>query len=266
MPTSDNKTELSEYINNMSKIKEINGFIFNSRCQTLVNTVNCDGVMGKGLALEFRLRFPDDMFAMYEKFCKQKELSPGRLLLYKKSNPWVLNFPTKLHWNMPSKIQYIEEGLRKLSLTYKNKGITSIAFPHLGTLSGGLDWKEVKIVMKNNLEKLDNLYIEIYNFDPDNKNTKDPLFYNLKEIILKNNNLDFSKIGINEKKINLLKEKIKSGEVFSMYGLQKLKGFGKKTIENCYTIAKEHRLDEEFNDTALAASEEKTGFEAITLF
>ena len=222
--------------------------------------------MGKGLALEFKLRFPDDMFEMYEKFCRQKELSPGKLLLYKKSNPWVLNFPTKLHWNMPSKIEYIEEGLRKLSLTYRNKSITSIAFPHLGALSGGLDWKEVRIVMNNYLEKLDDLYIEIYNFDPNNKNIKDSLFYNLKEIIFKNNNLNFSQIEISKKKIKLLKEKIQNEEVYSMYSLQKIRGFGKKTIENFYAIAKEYRLDEELNHSALAVSDEKTDFEVITLF
>ena len=85
-------------------IKEIKGNIFNSKCQALVNTVNCVGVMGKGIALECKLRFPG-MFEKYKEFCDTKKIRPGILQLWKNSKPWVLNFPTKMHWKDPSKIE-----------------------------------------------------------------------------------------------------------------------------------------------------------------
>ena len=87
-------------------LKKIKGNIFNTRCQTLVNTVNCIGVMGKGIALECKLRFPD-MFKKYKEFCEKELMKPGSLQLCNNSKPWILNFPTKVHWKDPSKIEYL---------------------------------------------------------------------------------------------------------------------------------------------------------------
>ena len=149
----------------MAEIKEIHGNIFNTTCQTVVNTVNCYGVMGKGLALEFRHRYPD-MYEKYRAVCSEKQLKVGMLQLWKHSAPWILNFPTKNHWRQPSRLDYIERGLKKFASEYRKKGITSVAFPQLGTQSGGLDWTDVKELMYRHLLPLENLSVEIYIFDP----------------------------------------------------------------------------------------------------
>src|SRR5437660_12896839 len=90
------------------------GDLFTSRAQTLVNTVNCVGVMGKGIALEFKNRYLQ-MFVAYARLCDDRQLRPGLLYLWTKSTPWILNFPTKDHWKYPSKLGCIETGV---GLTY----------------------------------------------------------------------------------------------------------------------------------------------------
>ena len=127
--------------------------IFASPAQTLVNTVNTVGVMGKGIAAEFKRRFPE-MFTRYERHCKAGTLTIGKLYLYRSPHKWVLNFPTKQHWRNPSHIEWIESGLQKFVDTYEQQGITSIAFPQLGCGNGGLDWGVVKPVMDRYLKQL----------------------------------------------------------------------------------------------------------------
>lgn len=102
-------------ISDMNNIKIVRGNIFNTKAQTVVNTVNCVGVMGKGIALVYKLRYPQ-MFDIYHDYCKRHLISIGKLWLYKGdgTDPWVLNFPTKFHWKYPSKIEYIEQGLKNL--------------------------------------------------------------------------------------------------------------------------------------------------------
>src|SRR6218665_523136 len=114
------------------------GDIFQSRAQTLVNTVNCLGVMGKGLALRFKEEYPE-MFDAYSEICKKGLLDIGKLWLYKTDRKWILNFPTKYDWRMPSQESYIERGLDKFLKTYKQKNIESIAFPLLGANNGNID-------------------------------------------------------------------------------------------------------------------------------
>lgn len=137
--------------------------LFDSPAQVLVNTVNTVGVMGKGIALQFKKLYPD-MFKKYQEFCDNGALTIGKLYLYKTPNKWILNFPTKKNWRNKSKIEYIEAGLKKFVETYKEKGIESISFPQLGTGNGGLDWdKEVRPLMEKYLRKLPiKVYIHIY--------------------------------------------------------------------------------------------------------
>lgn len=133
--------------------------IFDSPAQTLVNPVNTVGVMGKGLALEFKRRYPE-MFTQYKQLCDRKELVVGTLWLYKSPTKWVLNFPTKAHWRSPSKVAYIQAGLREFIDTYAGLGIESIAFPQLGSGLGGLDFdSQVRPLME---EYLSSLAIDIY--------------------------------------------------------------------------------------------------------
>lgn len=92
----------------------VKGNIWNTKHKVLVNTVNCEGVMGAGIALESALRFPE-MYERYKKICEDGMLNVGNLWIYKDSNPyWILNFPTKTYWKLPSKIQYLESGLKSL--------------------------------------------------------------------------------------------------------------------------------------------------------
>lgn len=114
------------------------GDLFESDAQTIVNTVNCMGVMGKGLALNFKNRYPR-MFKEYSSICRKGLLDIGKLWLYKTENRWILNFPTKYDWRAPSEIYFLEAGLEKFMLTYKERNITSIAFPLLGASNGGID-------------------------------------------------------------------------------------------------------------------------------
>ncbi len=93
------------------------GNIFSSRCQTIVNTVNCVGIMGAGIALECRLRYPL-MFDQYAKLCADAKLDIGQLWIYRAPERWVLNFPTKKHWRYPSKVEYLHLGLQKFMQTY----------------------------------------------------------------------------------------------------------------------------------------------------
>ncbi len=120
------------------------GDIFESGAQTLINTVNCVGVMGKGIAAEFKKRFPD-MFENYVARCDNKQVKPGVPYLYRGSlfEPLIINFPTKSHWRAASRINDIEKGLRIISEKYKEWGVESIAIPPLGCGNGQLLWEAV---------------------------------------------------------------------------------------------------------------------------
>ena len=123
------------------------------KSQTVVNTVNTVGVMGKGIAAQFKKRFPK-MFAEYKAVCSRGELEAGGLWLWKGSDQWVLNFATKKHWRSPSKIEYIEHGLQAFRTQYERLGIREIAFPRLGCGNGGLDWSDVRPLMVRYLSDL----------------------------------------------------------------------------------------------------------------
>jgi O-acetyl-ADP-ribose deacetylase (regulator of RNase III) len=127
--------------------------IFNSPAQTLVNTVNVEGVMGKGIAKGFKARYPK-MFLEYKRVCDHHELSIGDLHLWRGERRWVLNFPTKTTWRQPSRLEYIEAGLRKFVDVYARLGITSISFPLLGCGNGNLDWRDVKPIMETYLRRV----------------------------------------------------------------------------------------------------------------
>jgi O-acetyl-ADP-ribose deacetylase (regulator of RNase III) len=119
------------------------GNLFDSGAQTLVNTVNIVGVMGKGIALQFKQRFPD-MFADYQRRCAAGQVRLGEPYLWQgPTEPWVINFPTKGHWRSVSKLTDIERGLAFLAEHLAAWRVTSLAVPPLGAGSGGLDWATV---------------------------------------------------------------------------------------------------------------------------
>lgn len=123
------------------------GNLLEAQAEALVNTVNCVGVMGKGIALQFKQAFPEN-YAFYRAACQRGEVQLGQMLVYETGhvlNPrYVINFPTKHHWKEKSRIENIESGLQALVDEVKQRGITSIAVPPLGAGSGGLAWSEVR--------------------------------------------------------------------------------------------------------------------------
>src|SRR4030042_4047217 len=142
-------------------MKILVGDILKSKAQTIVNTVNCVGIMGKGIALEFKNRFPD-MFKDYVKRCERKEVRLGEPYLYKtRFGPQIVNFPTKEHWKSVSKISDVEKGLNYLVKHYKQWGITSIAIPPLGCGNGQLEWNVVGTLIYKLVKQMD-IPIEIY--------------------------------------------------------------------------------------------------------
>jgi len=144
-------------------IMNVGDNIFNSRMATLVNTVNCVGIMGKGLAKEFKKHFPE-MYDDYKKRCEREEVKPGIPYFWKNSTNGksVLNFPTKRHWRGDSRFEWIESGLKKFVQNYRGWGIDSIAFPALGCSNGGLEWQSIEPLMLKNLQPLRDITIEIY--------------------------------------------------------------------------------------------------------
>lgn len=150
-------------------VEVISGDLFESGAQTLVNAVNCVGVMGKGIALEFKSRFPD-MYMDYQRRCRDGNVKPGVPYLYKHGwsprvnprGPWVLNFPTKRHWRDPSRLEDIVAGLEYVRRHCHDWAITSMAVPALGVGNGGLEWGVVLPVLQEHLELLRGVDVKIY--------------------------------------------------------------------------------------------------------
>lgn len=136
------------------------GNLFDSSMQTLVNAVNVVGVMGKGVALQFKERYPA-MYEAYQAKCQKGELKLGTLHLFKADDHWILNFPTKGHYRAKSKLADIEAGLIRLRDSYQQLGIVSLALPALGCGYGGLDWQEVRPLIERYLGGLP-IPIEVY--------------------------------------------------------------------------------------------------------
>lgn len=143
------------------------GNLLDSDAQALVNTVNTVGVMGKGVALQFKQQFPGNT-KLYIKACKEGTVAIGRMLVTKDSSihtgeKFIINFPTKTDWRKPSEYSYIEEGLKNLVQVIKENKIVSIALPPIGAGNGGLNWIKVKQLIEKYLKHLD---CTVYVFEP----------------------------------------------------------------------------------------------------
>jgi O-acetyl-ADP-ribose deacetylase (regulator of RNase III) len=134
-------------------IKFTVGNILESDAYALVNTVNCEGFMGKGIAYQFKQAYPDNN-ADYVRACKSGQLRIGKLHHYEENGKLIINFPTKDKWRAPSKMEYLESGLSELRALIKDKEIKSISLPPLGSGNGGLDWNKVKPVVMRYLDGL----------------------------------------------------------------------------------------------------------------
>lgn len=136
--------------------------IFDSPADALVNPVNTVGVMRDGLALRFKRAYPE-MFRYYRVVCNNRELHPGWLNTWKgRTGKRIINFPTKRNWQEPSKIEYIESGLRTFTARYQKWGIKSVSFPKLGCDLDGLEWEDINPLMEIYLGSLPiTIYIHV---------------------------------------------------------------------------------------------------------
>lgn len=141
------------------------GNILNEDAEALVNTVNCVGVMGRGIALQFKNTFPEN-YKEYADACKKGILQPGRMFIHEIDNltspKYIINFPTKRHWRGKSRIEDIESGLAALADEIKKRNIKSIAIPPLGSGLGGLNWSQVRQRIVDSLEQLDAVRIIVF--------------------------------------------------------------------------------------------------------
>lgn len=127
------------------------GDIFNSGCMALVNPVNCQGTMGKGLAKEFKKRFPEN-FKVYKSACESGRCRIGRCFGWEEKGTIIVNFPTKNEWRKPSEYEYIESGLKDMAeILRRLPYIKTVAIPALGCNLGGLDWDRVSDMIINGL-------------------------------------------------------------------------------------------------------------------
>lgn len=255
------------------------GNIFTTSCQTIVNTVNCVGVMGAGIAYECRLRYPK-MYESYVELCKNKKLNIGMLWIWKTDEKWIINFPTKYHWRYESKEEYLEKGLQKFIDTYKEKGIKSVAFPLLGASNGGIPENISLSIMKRYLEKCDDIIIEIYHFDPNAYDDKylefKKLWNEIPEIVLKKElkalkdkenselKIKLDKLisnsdekdkreieKINEKlkekviSVAVIKKALEDDRIRSLSGLLRAKGVGDKTLEKAFHFINNYKREEQ---------------------
>ena len=141
------------------------GDLLKSHAEALVNTVNCEGYMGKGIAYQFKLQFPENNLD-YINACKCRKLKVGKLHYFKEKDKVIINFPTKDKWRANSKMEYIDKGLDELIKLINSLNIKSIAIPPLGSGNGGLIWAEVKTLIEKKLSTIRNNDIQIFIYEP----------------------------------------------------------------------------------------------------
>jgi O-acetyl-ADP-ribose deacetylase (regulator of RNase III) len=190
------------------------GNLLDSEAEALVNTVNTVGVMGKGIALQFKNMFPNN-FKQYANACKEKEVMIGKLLVTEeetllRGKKIIINFPTKTNWRLPSEYNYIDAGMAELVKLIKAKNIKSIAIPPLGSGNGGLDWNKVKAIIEKDLS---DLACDIYIYQPSS---------NIQEVMKK------ERVKLTPARamlLSVLYDLVKNGEFASEFAAEKIAYF-----------------------------------------
>jgi O-acetyl-ADP-ribose deacetylase (regulator of RNase III) len=142
------------------------GDLLRADVDALVNAVNTVGVMGKGIALQFKQAFPEN-FKAYKRACDRGDVQPGRMFVFEQGGGgggprFIINFPTKRHWREKSRLEDVQSGLRDLVVVIRERGIRSLAVPALGCGNGGLDWSEVGPLMNAALRPLEDVRILLF--------------------------------------------------------------------------------------------------------
>lgn len=221
-------------------LRVVRGNIFASRCHVLVNAVNCVGVMNAGVALEFRLRYPE-MFARYADLCRSGALDIGDLWYYdepteREPGRGVLNFPTKKHWKDPSREEYLREGLKRFLGSYEDMGIESAAFPVLGSGGGGIHEGRSVEIMTGHLYDC-GVDIEIYVHDPA---AEDDLFPVLKRMLASGTDAQIAReTGLRAERVSAIRGILANRSRLHMRNVGRVasaRGIGERTVERIYEI------------------------------
>jgi len=204
----------------------ITGNLLDSPAEALVNTVNTVGVMGKGIALQFKNRFPHN-YKVYKKACDEGIFDVGQVLVTKDgdllNHKTIINFPTKKHWRSPSKYEYISSGLIALKEAIEKHQIKSVAIPPLGCGNGGLNWEKVKNLIT---EALDDVEAEVFLYTP---------YAHIKQILQKENKPKVVKLtDAMAMLLYMLFEYEKSGDQSSLFVANKLAYFLQRSGENLH--------------------------------
>lgn len=210
------------------------GLIFNDNCEHLVNTVNCEGFMGKGIALEFKLRFPE-MFKKYKQDCSEELVRIGEITTFKERGKTIINFPTKNSYKHPSKIEYLEKGLASLKELIVSKNIPSICIPMLGTQNGGLDKLKVTMLIEQYLSDLET-EIKIYDFDPDTYENQ------MLDFRQKLESQDLSIYNLTSTQSELVLKALNVSSTKKLSDLLRIKGIGETVITKIYTGLYEDKI------------------------
>jgi O-acetyl-ADP-ribose deacetylase (regulator of RNase III) len=207
------------------------GSIFTSDADVLVNTVNCSGVMGAGIAREMRLRYPE----MFERYRVEAELGRvviGQVFLDEACDPWILNFPTKKHWRHPSRVSYLRLGLEAFERRAAQGDFESAAFPLLGASHGGIEPEVSRELMVDRLQGLP-LEIEIWEYD---RKASDDLLPILREALIQlSDSQAASESALGPAAIAKVREAV--SQVNQLGQLADLPGLGERTIERLFAYA-----------------------------
>ena len=208
-------------------IKYFEGTVFNTNADAIVNTVNCDGFMGAGLALEFALRYPN-MLIDYQNKCNNSIIKVGKIDYYIDNEIKIINFPTKSNFKFPSHIKLIEDGLIDFVNSYKEHNIKSVAFPKLGCSNGGLNWEEVNILMEHYLSALDiDVFICLDTLKEAQGKEKEMLdsFNQISLHVLSQN------IKLNQKQLDIIDQK---RPISRFWKISKISSIGSTTYKNLF--------------------------------
>jgi len=218
----------------MTEFKGMSGNIFASGSEVIVVTVNCVGVMGAGIALDAKHRWPD-IADEYESACLNGRVSIGEIFWAKKKNQQVAFFPTKTHWKLPTEMAYIESGLNALRGEIVNRSISSLALPHLGCSNGGLCWSDVQPVIRAALSDLPKLKVELWEFNSD---FVDDDFMRFKKTFLALDNTAAAKwLLCSNATAKRIRVALSRATITNFVQLSSSSGIGKKTIAKVYETA-----------------------------
>ena len=230
----------------MADFVEQTGNIFRSDCESIVITVNCEGVMGAGIALDAKLRWPA-LFGRYNSACASREIRIGHGVLVSAEEADaeinVVCFPTKDRWRNPSTIAYITAGLEDLRNMIAERRITSVAMPHLGCSNGGLRWSEVQPLIRRSLADIPGLRVELWRFqeEPD-----DPDFLRLRELFASGAaDEPARRLALRSRQIDSLASALNLPNVRGLASLQSAPGVGEKTLTAVYHYLFPTRSDRE---------------------